>query len=106
MISVWGSCVAHLGGDRGDRLFFSRDGGPFEVVADLGWDASAQVSPQRRILLCAQGLFVLEGAASLLMEPPLRVRRFDPDSGEEADSIEGPGEEGDAALYFRADRVD
>ncbi len=106
MISVWGSHVAHLGGDRGDRLFFARDGGRFEVVADLGWDAAAQVSPQRRILLCAQGLFVLEGAKSLLMEPPLRVRRFDPDSGGEVDSVEGPGKEGDAALYFRADRLD
>ena len=97
MIAVAGSVIAHLGGPYGDRLSLSRDGGPFTLLAELGWDAAAQTTPQRRLLLMGEALFVLEPVSGPLLGPPLRVRRFDLD-GTEAGREEGPGEDGAADL--------
>jgi hypothetical protein len=106
VIVTSGSQVAHLGGWRGDLLRLSRDGGPFELLKDLGWDANRQTTPQRRLLLLEREILVLEPAAGALLAPPLRVRRFDLLSGEETGREEGEGEAGEADLYFFAERTE
>jgi len=99
VIAVHGGLVAHLGGWRGDRLSLSRDAGPFAPIADLGWHAATQTTPQRRVLVTDDALLVVEPVAGPVLLPPLRVRRFDLE-GREVGREEGPGEEGPAALYF------
>lgn len=106
MIAVCGSRIAHLGGPRGDRLSLSLGGAPFVPAADLGFDETRQCGPQRRLLLTEEALFVLEPASGLVLEPPLRVRRFDPSDGRELAGAEGPGEEGEAGLVFHASILD
>jgi len=105
VIAVSGPVLAHLGGWRGDLLSLSRDGGPPRPVAELGWDARAQVTPQRRLALAPDALFVLEPVAGPLLDPPLRVRRFDLVRGTEVAREEGRGEEGEAADHFRLERA-
>jgi hypothetical protein len=96
VISVRGSLVALLGGWRGDRLFLSRGGGPFEPLADLGWDEPNQTTPQRRILLVDDACFVLEpeGEGAAKLDGTVRVRRFDLE-GRETGREEGADEASD-----------
>lgn len=82
MIAVLGDTVACLGGWRGDGLFVSRGGRPLGKVADLGWDDATQTTPQRRLLLRDEDLFVLEPVQGFLLLPPLRARRFSLDGRE------------------------
>jgi hypothetical protein len=91
MIVVRGSNVAHLGGPYGDQLSLSRAGGPFEPLVELGWDRAVQSTPQRRVLLCDDALFVLEPREGVFLLPPFRARRFGLDGtpqGEREDEIE------------------
>ncbi len=104
MIAVCGPALAHLGGSRGDLLSLARDREGLRPVAELGWDASAQVTPQRRMVLTPEALFVLEPVSGPLLAPPLRVRRFDPRTGAETGREEGRGEEGEAAEHFCLER--
>jgi hypothetical protein len=100
VIAVHGDTVACLGGWRGDGLFVSRGGRPLRRVAGLGWDAAAQTTPQRRLLLREADLFVLEPVRGFLLLPPLRARRFDLE-GRELGSEEG-AEPGPASLAYHA----
>jgi hypothetical protein len=91
MIVVRGSVVAHLGGPYGDRLSLSRDGGPFELLVELGWDQTVQSTPQRRVLLTDDAVFVLEPQGGMFLRPPFRARRFDlggAPAGESEDEVE------------------
>ena len=99
MIAVSEGSVACLGGWRGDLLATNRNG-PLEPVAELGWDANAQTTPQRRLVLHGGHVFVLEPSSGVLLVPPLRVRRFDL-SGRELAREEG-GDRGPAHLFFHA----
>jgi len=99
VIAVAGDAVACLGGWRGDLLLTSR-GGPLAPVAELGWDARACTTPQRRILLDGAQLFVLEPVEGHRLLPPLRVRRFGLD-GKELAREEG-GDRGPAHLSYHA----
>lgn len=100
MIAVFLDNVACLGGWRGDGLFVSRGGRGLERVAELGWDAATQTTPQRRLLLREADLFVLEPVEGFLLRPPLRVRRFDL-AGLELQREEG-GDRGLATLAYHA----
>ena len=84
MISVCGSQVALLGGWRGDRLWLAHSGGAFELLAELGWDETAQTTPQRRIRLTPEACFVLEPGegAGPMLNGKVRARRFDFDGQE------------------------
>jgi hypothetical protein len=104
VIAVAGDAVACLGGWRGDGLFVSRSLGPLSRVADLGWDAREQVTPQRRLEIARGELFVLEPVHGYLLLPPLRVRRFDL-AGRELGREEGEGVRGAALLSFHARRL-
>ncbi|MGQ0613145.1 MAG: hypothetical protein ACT4PV_05340 [Planctomycetaceae bacterium] len=107
MIAVAGPLLAHLGGWRGDLLSLARDGEGLRPVAELGWDGRAQVTPQRRLALTEEALFVLEPVSGPLLAPPLRVRRFDPRTGAERGREDGRGEEGEAGEagdYFNLER--
>lgn len=99
MIAVSGPTVASLGGWRGDSLVTSRNG-LLSPVAELGWDARSQTTPQRRLLLHEGHVFVLEPVSGFQLLPPLRVRRFDLD-GKELAREEGGGP-GPAHLSFHA----
>lgn len=102
MIATCGPVIAHLGGPRGDRLSLSRDAAPFEPVADLGWSEARQTTPQRRLLLTPDALFVLEPRETVFLTPPFRARRFTHDGLERPASeeqVEGPG-----ALIYSAVR--
>ena len=101
MIVACGPVVAHLGGWRGDRLFVARDGAELRPVAELGWDPHTQTTPQRRLHVTAEAIFVLEPADGPLLLPPLRVRRLDFD-GRETGREEGADESEAADLYFLA----
>ena len=74
MIVSDGTAVACLGGWHADFLATNRNG-PLEPVAELGWDARSQTTPQRRLLLEGGHVFVLEPVAGHLLLPPLRVIR-------------------------------
>lgn len=102
MIAVHGATVVHLGGPRGDRLSLGREGEPVRKIADLGWDARTQTTPQRRFRLEAESVLVLEPVRGPLLLPPLRVRRFDL-QGRETDVQEG-ADPGDPDLHFHAER--
>lgn len=104
MITAGGPVVAHLGGWRGDRLFVAPDGGALAPVAELGWDAHTQTTPQRRLRVVADEILVLEPVSGALLVPPLRVRRFDLE-GRETGREEGADESGAADLYFLAERA-
>ncbi len=99
MIAVAGDAVACLGGWRGDLLLTSR-GGPLARVAELGWDARAQTTPQRRLLLHEGHVFVLEPVDGYRLLPPLRVRRLE-FGGKELAREEG-GDAGPAHLSYHA----
>lgn len=103
MIAAGGPVVAHLGGWRGDRLFVASDGGELRPVAELGWDAHTQTTPQRRLRVVSGEIFVLEPQAGALLVPPLRVRRFDLD-GRETGREQRVDESEAADLYFLAER--
>ena len=99
MIAANGSVVVHLGGWRGDRLSLGRAGEGFRRIADLGWDARAQATPQRRLMFDGDTILVLEPVSGPVLAPPLRVRRLDL-AGREVAREEGDGDDGHAALYF------
>jgi hypothetical protein len=103
VITACGPVVAHLGGWRGDQLFVAEDGGELRPVAELGWDAHSQTTPQRRLRVTAEAIFVLEPTSGPLLVPPLRVRRFDR-SGRETGREEGAEASDAADLYFLAER--
>jgi hypothetical protein len=103
VITACGPVVAHLGGWRGDRLFVAPDGGVLRPVAELGWDAHTQTTPQRRLRVTSEEIFVLEPAAGPLLVPPLRVRRLDLE-GREIGREEGADASDAADLYFLAER--
>ena len=65
MIVVHGMSVVHLGGWRGDRLHVCSEATGFRVLADLGWDADHQVTPQRRLLVADP--IVVVGEVLILM---------------------------------------
>ncbi len=98
MIATCGDDVAWLGGRRGDRLCLSIAGAPFRHVADLGWDTARQSTPQRRMVLTGDALFVLEPQEGPFLLPPLRVRRFHLDGREQPPETKPT--DGDAFLYF------
>jgi hypothetical protein len=100
VIAVSGDTVACLGGWRGDGLFVSRGGSALARVAELGWDAATQTTPQRRLLLREADVLVLEPVHGFLLLPPLRARRFDFE-GRELGSEEG-GDRGPAMLAYHA----
>jgi hypothetical protein len=104
VIAACGAVVAHLGGWRGDQLFVARDEEELRPVAELGWDPQRQATPQRRLRVTANEIFVLEPAAGPLLVPPLRVRRFSFD-GRETGREEGADESDSADLYFLAERT-
>jgi hypothetical protein len=104
VIAALGDAVACLGGWRGDRLFVATRGGALTPVTELGWDAHAQATPQRRLLLVPGQILVLEPVAGALLLPPLRVRRLDL-LGNEISREEGEGVRGPAHLYFHARRA-
>lgn len=104
MIAAAGPVVAHLGGWRGDRLFVAPDGGTLAPVAELGWDAHTQTTPQRRLRVVSGEILVLEPVSGPLLLPPLRVRRFDL-AGRETGREEGADESQAADLYFLAERT-
>ncbi|MHC4550607.1 MAG: hypothetical protein ACYTEZ_17735 [Planctomycetota bacterium] len=104
MIAACGSVVVHLGGWRGDRLFVAHGPGEMRPVAELGWDGRFQATPQRRLVVTPEEIFVLEPAAGPLLVPPLRVRRFDFD-GRERGREEGAEPSAAADLYFLAERA-
>ncbi len=99
MIALSGDVLACLGGWRGDVLLVNRDG-LLTPVAELGWDARTQTTPQRRLVLCDGHALVLEPVSGHRLLPPLRVRRFDL-SGREVGREEGGGR-GPADLSFHA----
>jgi len=105
MIVFDDTLVAHYGGPGGAALSIAEPGGPFRVVIDFGRDPKTQVAPQRRLLLTAEHLFVLEPATGVLFADELRVRRFDRE-GHELDVVEGRGEEGRAQLALLASQDD
>lgn len=95
MIAWCGTRVAHLGGPYGDRLTLSVDAGPFRLLADLGIDRAAQCTPQRRLRVTPDAVWVLEPRSGAFLAPPFRVRRFADDGAEGApreDEAEGPGD--------------
>ncbi|MHC4817467.1 MAG: hypothetical protein ACYTF8_05400, partial [Planctomycetota bacterium] len=104
MIAACGPVVAHLGGWRGDHLFVARDGGELRAAAELGWDAHTQTTPQRRLRVTLEEIFVLEPASGPLLVPPLLVRRFDFE-GRETGREEGADVSDAADLYFLAERT-
>jgi len=104
VIVAGGQVVAHLGGWRGDQLFVAPDGAELRPVAELGWDAHTQTTPQRRLRVTAQEIFILEPLAGPLLVPPLRVRRFD-FLGREIGREEGADASDAADLYFLAERT-
>lgn len=92
MIAVSGDALACLGGWRGDLLVTNRNG-LLAPVAELGWDARTQTTPQRRLLLHGDHVFVLEPMSGYQLLPPLRVRRFDlhgRELGREEGGVRGP----------------
>ncbi len=99
MIAVSGDALACLGGWRGDLLVTNRNG-LLAPVAELGWDARTQTTPQRRLLLHEDHVFVLEPVSGYQLLPPLRVRRFDL-KGRELAREEG-GDRGPAHLSYHA----
>ena len=99
MIAVSGDALACLGGWRGDSLVTNRSG-VLAPVAELGWDATTQTTPQRRLLLHDGHVFVLEPVSGYRLLPPLRVRRFDLE-GRELGREEG-GDRGPSHLSFHA----
>jgi hypothetical protein len=99
VIAVSGSTVACLAGWRASFLVTNRNGS-LKTVADLGWDARSQTTPQRRLLLHGGHILVLEPVSGFQLLPPLRVRRFDLD-GKELACEEGGGP-GPAHLSFHA----
>ena len=105
MIAAEADRVAHLGGWRSDRLSLGHPAGGLRLLAELGFDRRSQTTPQRRLLLRGEDLFVLEPVMGPELVPPLRVRRFDP-RGREVGREEGAGEEGRADLVFRADPIE
>jgi hypothetical protein len=104
VIAAGGAVVAHLGGWRGDRLFVARPGGELRPVAELGWDPQRQTTPQRRLRVTPEAIFVLEPVTGPLLVPPLRVRRFDLE-GRETGREEGADASDAADLYFLAERT-
>jgi hypothetical protein len=103
VIAHSGRHLVYLGGWRGDRLFVSLDLGPLEPVVDLGWDARAQTTPQRRIAIEGESLFVLEPREGANLDAPCRVRRFDLSRGVEVESRED-AVEGEARDFFAMER--
>jgi len=97
--------VAHIGGPSGVTLSLAEPGGAFRVAVEYERDFKAQAAAQRRLLLTAEHLFVLEPAKGVFFEDDreqvLRVRRLDR-GGREVDVVEAPGEEGRAQLAYLA----
>ena len=105
MIERHGNRVAYLGGALGDELWVSDEAGPFRLMARLGMNPETQTTPQRRMCLSDDAVFVLEPCVGPLIDPPFRVRRFALADGGETVTAEGPGKESpDGDLYWRADR--
>lgn len=102
MIAECGDAFAWLGGWRGTEVWLWRPGDGFRLLADL-FDGRT-ITPQRRVVLGFDALFVLEPAAGPVLAPPLRVRRLSLDDGREIDRAEGEPEAGNApSSYFRAE---
>ncbi|MHC4952502.1 MAG: hypothetical protein ACYTGZ_01320 [Planctomycetota bacterium] len=103
---VWDEgLVAHVGGPSGATLSIAEPGGSFRAVAEFGLVKKAQAAAQRRLLLTAEHLFVLEPAEGVFFVDEMRVRRFDR-AGRELDQVVGRGAEGRAQLAYLAAQED